>query len=418
MSSHALLPATRLLAAVYLALLPVGHLVRVPVAGTEAVGTDLLLGLLVGVFALEVSGRGRAVRDRVHAPEEVRIRRMVSGLAALAGLGLWMALSGSWGHHAGYALAKGAGVAALAVGSMAIVLSGLGWRGVVGAWLAGAALALALTAAVALVGPEALRDRMLHGAIGVEGVPFPRVPGPFPYANAFGDYLLVTALLLGGWVAEDPAPARGRVGLVALAPAIAVALFFTFSTAWIAAGVVLAVGGGALLARGRRAVGALGVLLGLGLSGTTAILALRPIEVSILGLDLVTNGIRPGQWAGAVSAFVEAPLLGVGAAPYLAEVADPLQGGRLVLWDAHNAYLSVAGQFGVVGVALAALGGGLILRAVFGRGGRELAPPRAWVLGLAFAAAAVHGLFLAGEELRHLWALLGVAGAAVAGEGA
>ena len=87
------------------------------------------------------------------------------------------------------------------------------------------------------------------------------------------------------------------------------------------------------------------------------------------GVSIAASGIRPVIWSSAWGAVMEAPLVGVGARPYLAQAADPLSGSSyLDLWDAHHLYLSVLGQFGIVGFLLIMGGVVVLVRAMVSEG--------------------------------------------------
>ena len=136
---------------------------------------------------------------------------------------------------------------------------------------------------------------------------------------------------------------------------------------------------------------------------------LLPMGVDVAGLSIRGSGIRPAIWASALEAFKGAPIGGVGASPFLAVAADPLSAtSATATWDAHNIYLSILGQFGLVGAALFA-GAGLVLTwTLF----REGVTRKHAVLLVALLAAGIHGVAIANEEFRHLWALLGLVGLA------
>ena len=276
-----------------------------------------------------------------------------------------------------------------------------------------------------------------------------------------GDYLVVSgALLWARW------PALRRSGPESTPPRVpswllwagtlsyALALALTLSSAWVAAGILLLLWGrrgGSLLL---RAVG--------GLVAATIFAALVfPLRIGFGPFQVITSGIRPTIWEDAVRAFFSSPVMGVGAAPVLADAVDPVDPeSGLQLWDAHNAYLSVLGQFGLVGFLLVAGAVFLVVRSLIRarrrgsamvtrrdregldrRGGREsrgegdgqegregrgarrepaasgpflLDRARRGVLG-AFLAVGVHGLVIAGEDFRHWWALVALAGLAVGG---
>jgi O-antigen ligase len=91
---------------------------------------------------------------------------------------------------------------------------------------------------------------------------------------------------------------------------------------------------------------------------------LVPLELDLPGLPLRTGAIRPAIGSSALTAVAASPLVGVGAAPFRAAAPDPMGGPGLYVWDAHHAYLSVLGQFGLVGAALLAAGAALCVRAL------------------------------------------------------
>jgi len=133
---------------------------------------------------------------------------------------------------------------------------------------------------------------------------------------------------------------------------------------------------------------------------------LLPMGVDFAGLTITGSGIRPSIWASALEAFKEAPIGGVGASPFLAVVADPLGGAAAASWDAHNIYLSILGQFGLLGMALFAGAIFVLTRTLV----REGTTRKHAVLVVVLLAAGAHGIAIASEEFRHLWALLGLVG--------
>ncbi len=407
---------TVLAAELLLMLLPIGHLVVLPLAGATATGADVaLLGLLLvwGIERVVYPERAVAV-GRAFAGDVVEglpPRRYLVGVGALAAFGLWSAVSGVWGYHLPYALAKGSATFALALGAAALATSGVGWRRAVDAWLAGAALALGATAILGLVGSGTGGDVAVVGGWGVAGLSFPRLPGPFLHPEMFGDYLVITAILL--WALWPTLEGRGHAAGLALAGALAAGLLLTASTAWVGGGIAAAVIGVRMSRRGHPLPGLVIALGGVLVTGATLVAALVPLDVHIGPVHVVTTALRPAIWRESIVPFTLAPLRGVGAAPFLARVPDPLAGMAPALWDAHDAYLSVLGQFGLVGFVLVAAGLWLAISGV-----RAAAPPsraRAAVL-VALLAVAVHALFMASEDLRHAWMLLGLAGV-VAAEG-
>ena len=133
------------------------------------------------------------------------------------------------------------------------------------------------------------------------------------------------------------------------------------------------------------------------------------MAVDVAGVSLTGSGIRPAIWGSALEAFKEAPIGGVGASPTLAVAVDPFDAtDAMSSWDAHNIYLSILGQFGLVGAALLA-GAIAVLARTLARAG---ATRKHAVLLVALLAVGIHGIAIANEEFRHLWALLGIVGLA------
>lgn len=391
-----------LAAELYLLLLPAGHLLYVQVSGAWATAADLMLLPLLVVTALELlasAERGEALMATFRG-EEVGMpgRGYLMGILVLVAFGGWVALSGTWGFHPRYAVVKALGMGTLALGAGAIAVSGIGWRRAADAWLGGAGVALVVTLVFGIMGPEVLRDRVLYPGGGVLGLPFPRISGPLVHPNMMGGYLVVTGVIL--WGRWPDLKGAARRAAASLAVAVAVGLFLTASTAWIPAGVVLVLVG--------RRGGSLWLRTGGALIATVTLVAvLVPLDVSFAGIDLSTSGIRPQIWRGSLLAILDAPLFGVGAAPYLAEAVDPLDpASGFGLWDAHSAYLSVLGQFGAVGTSLAALGVWRVIEEAraMGRGRAAVA------VRLALIVVAIHAVFIASEDMRHVWVLMGLAG--------
>lgn len=392
----------------YLFFLPLGQFVVFPIAGAMATGTDVALALLLAAAGIEaVSGGGGEGGTAASGAMNARLGRLPGG-ALLAGFGVWVAFSAVWSPHPDYALAKGLGIAALAAGALAIGVGGIRAGRAADAWLAGTASTLFLIWAVWLFGSDPLRDRILYAGGGIRGLPFDRVRGPFLHPNMLGDYLVVSAALL--WARWPAWRAVGRWVPGLFAALLALTLALTGPGVWAGAG-VLVIAWAATMEGGRKlAVEAAGIVV----LALVAALAVAPAALSFGGVELVTAAIRPEIWAGAVRAWFHAPVWGVGAAPFLAYAGDPeLYGGGAYPWDAHSLYLSVLGQFGVVGFALVVGGGVRVGVGVLGRSGSRM---RSAVLA-ALVAVAAHGLLVASEDFRHLWALVGVALLVVVGEG-
>jgi O-antigen ligase len=143
--------------------------------------------------------------------------------------------------------------------------------------------------------------------------------------------------------------------------------------------------------------------------------ALYLVHVPALGLILAPSG-RMMTWTEAARAFLAHPLLGqgIGVSPVLVHYRDP-SGYLQTLVDAHDTYLGIAAQCGIVGLAaLLALIFWVFIRS---RPFRLL--PRDGNLarlgfGIAFLGAfAYQGLGGSFENARHLWVLLGLFIAAI-----
>ncbi|NIP59287.1 MAG: hypothetical protein GWM92_13320 [Gemmatimonadetes bacterium] len=439
----------------YLALLPVGMAYVVPYGGAISTLTDGLLAVLLAVGAATglsaLLGRGARAGD---PGSGVATSPTAAGaLALLLAFAAWALLSTVWSSVPDYALLKGTGYVALAAGASAVAWSGLGWSRALDAWLLGTGIALAFAFGAALVGPESWAARVTYDGGSVRGLPFARLSGPFPHPNGFGDYLVLSGVFLWArwpaWVAR-PEPASGvggsgegrspwtRWAAYLGAAALSVALILTASTAHLALGVLLLVWGRRVARDARRGAGSTGASLravllrgaGAALAGVVLAALLVPLRAGVGDLRIATSAIRPLIWASSLEAVLAAPAVGVGSAPYLAEAADPLSvSSGPALWDAHNVYLSVLGQFGAVGFVIltAALwllvrhlrrgspgGEGPDLAVVSGVSGSSPPGPalrhraRVALIG-ALLAMGVHGLAVAGEDLRHWWAVLGIA---------
>jgi O-antigen ligase/polysaccharide polymerase Wzy-like membrane protein len=393
----------------YLVVLPVAHLLTVPMGGVWMTAADPLLGILILVGVVEwVRARRADGNDHPADPGQVASVRPALFLLVFAA---WVAASALWGFHAKYALLKGLGTVALALGVIVIGESKLPWRRAIDAWLLGTGLAVLVTWVFALVGPEALSARVLYTGGMVDGLPFLRVRGPFVHPNLFGDYLVVSGVLLwarwGDWRRARP------MWSGVLAVGLAGTFIATVSSAAVQAGIAMMFLGlttmrrrGGMGSSLRRPLPILLLVAGLLTTVVTTASLVIPSDFSVGPLQVETGGIRPVIWESAFEAVKEAPLLGVGAAPYVALAADPrAPGSDPGLWDAHNAYLSVWAQYGLVGLLLGALPLFLIVRNLLREGTSNVRI----ALLVALLSAAVHAVFAASEEFRHLWALLGIA---------
>jgi O-antigen ligase len=116
---------------------------------------------------------------------------------------------------------------------------------------------------------------------------------------------------------------------------------------------------------------------------------------------------RVRLWRQVASGFAHHPWLGAGLARRLALVIDVKPSGAIDrLTDAHEVWLSVAGQMGVLGVIAL---GAVVLVAVGGTRPRLPTTPIPKALMLAFVGAFFYqGLSMSIEETRHIWLLVGL----------
>jgi O-antigen ligase len=141
------------------------------------------------------------------------------------------------------------------------------------------------------------------------------------------------------------------------------------------------------------------------------------------------RGPRVHTWLSAGETVAEHPVLGVGYGltvartpgrdldPWLTGQLDPLAGEGPPFAEAHDAWLNVAGQTGLLGLAAFAL----VVVAVARRQSMRPLPGRSSLRHLPAAIVAglvggflFHGLFAGAEEFRHLWALAGLGASAQA----
>ena len=400
----------------YLVLMPVGHFFVLPVFGAMATLSDVFLGIVLLAWFAEL--KRMIPHYLAQRKDEVPLLPAYRAFHAVAllfiGFSGWVVVGGLWSFHGGYAVAKGVAYLALALGAFAIVWCGAEWHKAADAWLLGTALCVVVTWLLALV-PSPLRESVLQRGGGIQGLPVPRLSGPFLHPTMFGDYLVVSgAILWARW-----SSVRQNLGVWAWigTALLAMTVFLTVSSAWIGAGALLAViglltmrrRGGRVTLHRKRPAPVILVISGVALFTLSFMWVLLPMGLEVGGLSVSVSGIRPAIWSSAWEAVLDSPLAGVGASPYLAEVADPLNNeGAVALWDAHNVYLSILGQFGLVGFLLISGAVVMLVRALV----RDGTSRRHAALLVALFAVAVHGVAVASEDFRHVWALLGMVGLA------
>lgn len=116
-------------------------------------------------------------------------------------------------------------------------------------------------------------------------------------------------------------------------------------------------------------------------------------------------------WSDAIKTFSEDPLTGKGLGQAVSHVVyRNTDGSHSLLTDAHNVFLSVAAQCGLIGFVTILVLAGYILWAGFGSNSAlNRGAIIAKGLGIAFLSAFVYqGLTGSFEDARHLWVLIGI----------
>lgn len=237
---------------------------------------------------------------------------------------------------------------------------------------------------------------------------YPRLQGFFANGNMLCNFLIL-ASMLALW-----ARSAGRLSVrafLALAAGICVTAAFTISPGL--GGLALAVGLWWHLRQPRSKLGI--VALAGGVLAAVGFVALAAVELS---RGALRPSVRLRVWQGSFRTFVENPLLGrgVGTETTVVEYVN-LAGLKERLTEAHNIWLSVAAQEGILGL----LGFGSIVVWLLWRW-RRATPTDATnaaartALGCALVGAILmQGLTGALEDARHVWVLFGLMAAAVDG---
>jgi O-antigen ligase len=133
------------------------------------------------------------------------------------------------------------------------------------------------------------------------------------------------------------------------------------------------------------------------------------LSVPCLNIDLMPSA-RMLVWADAMRTFLSHPITGLGLGEPVANVVFTNTDGSLsLLTDAHNSFLSVAAQNGVIGLTAFMA----IVFVIMKRWSRDIVSNTSitilGALGLAFTCSFVYqGLTGSFEDARHLWVLLGI----------
>ncbi len=301
----------------------------------------------------------------------------------------------------------------------ALVDSIEGLRTATRTWLAAAAVPAVLGSLAVLLFAlgldRSLLDYPLHEFGTLPAGNYPRIEATFRHPAMLCNYLTVSLIMLlvarqREWV--------GRGVFYVLLGTILVAALFTLTPGL--GGIFLALGvWGYLRLRGRAplqgfaslAAGVAAAILFVGAATITPIIhPTAPYLIDLPGVERpVAPAVRTMTWTDAAENFSRHPLLGSGLGTNPAEVdyVDPA-GGRRFMTDAHNVFLNIAAQCGLLGLAALAL----LIASIF----RLTIPIRlddsrivTAGLGLAWLNAFVYqGLTGSYEDARHLWVLVGL----------
>ncbi len=245
---------------------------------------------------------------------------------------------------------------------------------------------------------------------------YPRVDGTFIYPAMLCNYLNVSIVFLLG--SRQLAWIGSRTFVVLLLLHLSAAAFTVtpgLGGIFLAIGVWLAWDAAARVQRPKTILyGGLGTAAAIAFVLVSAF-SIRPIATSPYTFDFFGWRIDPTQrlltWQGALETFMQHPVFGKGLGLGVAEVRFLAPSGqKQLLTDAHNVYLNVAGQSGLVGLAALAVVVLFLCRRVLPLSGiaEESRIIRRTLL-VAFATAFIYqGVTGSFENARHLWLLFGM----------
>lgn len=382
--------------------------------GLPATATDLLFLIAAAAFGLAViQGRARLGWDALYA-------FLLAYFAAM----LLSALFAQDPDRAWLKLATQAYLLGLPVLAASLVRTVDELRAVFYAWLAGTAVTAAIGTLTillfALGADDGLAGFSLHEFGTLPPGNYPRLETTFRYPAMLCNYLSVSLMVLlvarhVEWV--------GDTTFKLLAAVIGVTALFTLTPGL--GGIFLALGlWGFLLLRDKSPVSAL-TLFAAGAAAALAFTAAAsvtpivhptaPFLIELPGIEReLAPSVRMMTWIDAAHRWLQQPLLGAGIGVEAVSVGYVSPSGKLHhMTDAHNMFLSIAVQSGLLGVAAIIM---LISAVVVRTWPLRLEPGHVLPLGLGLAwlnAFVYQGLTGSYEDARHLWLLLGLLIAAV-----
>jgi hypothetical protein len=281
------------------------------------------------------------------------------------------------------------------------------------AWLVGTSVTIAAAIAGVLLfyaGRTGANNIFISTYGSLPPGPYPRVMALFLNMNVLCIYLVAGAAILlamraAGWIG-------GRVATTMLAGVVISALF-TVSPGL--GGLCLVFGLWGWRALGTRSPAAAAVCVAGGIAG--AIVFLIAITISPVSIQTLAASSRVLTWTGAWHTFLAHPYLGRGLGLEVADVRYlNASGSYELLTDAHNTWLAVLAQDGVVGLAALALVVVTLARRIKMP---DLAAPPISIVRRGLELALIGGFLyqtLSGsfENTRHVWVLMGLVDAAQA----
>ena len=288
-------------------------------------------------------------------------------------------------------------------------------------WLGGAAIVLVLSVSgilgfyVGFTDPEV--NIVIHPIYGsLPAGPYPRIEGLFAYPAMFSNFLGITWMIaiastLTGWLRERNFWIFGGLLLFVNAFTLTPGLGGIFLSSGVLLYLIKRVDA-PVFARSSLFAGAVTAVLFLAAAAFT-LFSYDPDGINIpLADGEITASHRAQAWSTGFQTFLQFPILGKGVGMPVSEASytDP-NGNNQLLTDAHNTYISVLAETGVVGAAAFF---GMLLFLVW-----KLIKSRSqarWIkicLLLAIADAVLYqGLTGSYEDARHLWVFFGIAAAA------
>lgn len=381
----------------------------VPLLRFLAVPTDFIFVALAALWAaLVVTGRASLRWDRAYLFIAIYLAAMLVSVPGSESV-----------RSSGVKLLTQLYLAGLAVIVSTLVENEAQLRSAVRAWLAGTAVVGAVAVLALILFAVDPASPILQPASSVKGTlppgDYPRLQMTFMNPNMACNYLTVSLLLLlaarrVGWI--------GRTPFVLLLASTLIAAVATISPG--IGGIALGLGLWAWLVLSNRDAARFSLLLGVVAAILfVAAMAVTPIlhptapyliHMPLLDMTLAPSG-RLMIWTDAVHNFLAHPLTGrgIGVDPVLVHYLDP-SGVYETSTDAHNVFLSIAVQCGVVGLAAFLL----LAREMIARtfplrvDGDASTIVRTGVGAGLLIALLYEGLGGSFEDSRHLWAAFGL----------